>query len=105
MKGDFDAIVDHLTLSHVMKNKMEPGTTRISGLIKVLSSHSFNLYYIKWKYMILSGFLSRQKIDNSNPQEIILISFNMRTVLHDRYYKYWKYEDARQIFGTDQVPI
>ena len=36
--------------------------------------------------MILSDFLSRQKHDNSNPHEIILISFNMHCVLHDRYY-------------------
>ena len=36
--------------------------------------------------MILSYFLSRQKIDDSNPLEIIPISFTMRNVLHDRYY-------------------
>ena len=36
--------------------------------------------------MILSDFLSRQKIDDSNPHEIILISFNMREVLQERYY-------------------
>ena len=36
--------------------------------------------------MILSDFLSRQKIDNSNPHEIIPISFNMRNVLWNRYY-------------------
>ena len=26
---DFDAIVDHLALTHIIKNKMEPVTTRI----------------------------------------------------------------------------
>ena len=36
--------------------------------------------------MILSDFLSRQKIDDSNPHEIIPISFNTGNVLHDRYY-------------------
>ena len=36
--------------------------------------------------MILSDFLSRQKHDNSNPHEIIPISFNMQSILHDRYY-------------------
>ena len=36
--------------------------------------------------MILSDFLSRMKTDNSNPHEIIPISFNMRNVLHDMYY-------------------
>ena len=36
--------------------------------------------------MILSGFLSRQNVDASNPHEIIPISFNIRTVLQDKYY-------------------
>ena len=85
-KVNFDAIVDHLALTHIMKSKMEPAATRIKRLLEVLSSYSFNLYYIKEKDMILSDFLSRQKIDDSNPHKIIPISFNMRNVLHDRYY-------------------
>ena len=36
--------------------------------------------------MILSDFLSRQDVDDSNPHEIIPISFNLRTVLQDKYY-------------------
>ena len=36
--------------------------------------------------MILSDFLSRQKVDISNPHEVIPISFNMRNILHHRYY-------------------
>ena len=36
--------------------------------------------------MILSDFLSRQKHDNSNPHEVILISFNMHYLLHEKYY-------------------
>ena len=74
---DFDAIVDHLVLIFIIKCKAEPTTTRIQILLKVLSSYSFNLYYIKGKDMILSDFLSRQKHDDSNPHEIIPISFNM----------------------------
>ena len=35
----------------------------------------------------MSDFLSRQKIDINNTHEIIPISFNIRNVLHDRYYK------------------
>ena len=77
-KVDFDAIVDHLALAHIMKSKVEPATTRIKRLLEVLSSYSFNLYYINRKDMILSDFLSRQKNDNSNPHEIIPISFSMR---------------------------
>ena len=36
--------------------------------------------------MILSNFLSRQKVDDSDTNEIIPISFNIRSVLHDKYY-------------------
>ena len=44
---DFDAMVDHLAITHIMKSKMEPATNRIKRLLEVLSSYSFNLYYIK----------------------------------------------------------
>ena len=36
--------------------------------------------------MVLSDFLSRQDNDDSNPHEIIPISFNMYQVLHETYY-------------------
>ena len=55
---DFDAIVDHLTLTHIIKSKVELATTRIKRLLELISSHSFHLYYIKGKDMILSDFLS-----------------------------------------------
>ena len=32
---DFDAIVDHLALTHIIKSKMEPTTTRIKKAIRV----------------------------------------------------------------------
>ena len=44
------------------------------------------MYFIKEKDMILSDFRSRQKSDNSNPCEIISISFSIRTVLQNKYY-------------------
>ena len=85
-KVDFDAVVDHLAIMHIMRSKVEPATARIKRLLEVLSSYSFNLYYIKGKDMILSDFVSRQNVDDSNPHEIIPISFNLRTVLQDKYY-------------------
>ena len=85
-KVDFDAVVDHLAIKHIMKSKVEPATTRIKRLLEVLNSYSFRLYYIKGKDMILSDFLSRQNIDDSNLHEIIPISFNLRTVLQEKYY-------------------
>ena len=85
-KVDFDAVVDHLAIMHIVRSKVEPATTRIKRLLEVLSSYSFNLYYIKGKDMILSDFLLRQNVDDSNPHEIIPISFNLRMVLQDKYY-------------------
>ena len=35
---DFDAIVDHLALTHIIKSKMEPETTRIKRLLELISS-------------------------------------------------------------------
>ena len=55
---DFDAIVDHLALTHIIKSKMELATTRIKRLLELISSYSFYLYYMKGKDMILSDFLS-----------------------------------------------
>ena len=83
---DFDAMVDHLAIMHIMKSKMEPATNRIERLLEVLSSYSFNLYYIKGKDMILSDFLSRQIEDDSNPHKIIPISFNIREMLQENYH-------------------
>ena len=57
LKGvDFDDTVDHLALVHMLKSKAEPAATRIKRLLKVLSTYSFNLYYMKDKEMILSDF-------------------------------------------------
>ena len=80
---DFDAIVDHLALTHIIKSKAEPATTRIKRLLELISSYSFNLYYMKGKDMILSDFLSRQGNDDSDPSEIIPISFNAYNILEE----------------------
>ena len=85
-KVDFDAVVDHLAITQIMRSKVEPATNRIKRLLEVLSSYSFNLYYIKGKDMILSDFLSRQEGIEGDPKEIIPISFSLKSVLQDRYY-------------------
>ena len=90
MRVDFDAIVDHLTITYIIKSKAEPATTRIKRLLEPTSSYSFNLYYIKSKCVILSNFLSRQKHDDNNPNEIIHISFNIHNILPKRYYNIGK---------------
>ena len=41
---DFDAIIDHLALTHIIISKVEPATTRIKKIFEIISSYSFNLY-------------------------------------------------------------
>ena len=94
---DFDAVVDYLAIMHIMKSKMEPDTNRIKKLLDILSSYSFNLYYIKGKDMVLSDFLSRQIGDENNPYEIIPISFNIKEVLKGNYQDIVKYMYMAQI--------
>ena len=60
-KIDLDAVVDHLALTHIMRSRVEPATTRIKRLLEVLISYSFNLYYIKGKDMILSDFFQGRR--------------------------------------------
>ena len=92
----FDGIVDHVDLTHIIKSKVEPATTRIKRLLELTISYSFSLYYMNGKDMILSDSLSRHKIDNSNPHEIIHISFNMCQILDDNYY-------SEKIFNINKI--
>ena len=85
-KVEFGAIVDHLAITHIMRSKAEPATTRIKRLLELLCPYSFNLYYIKGKDMVLSDFLSRQKTDDSNPHKLILISFTPRSQVDNLFY-------------------
>ena len=41
---EFDAAVDHVAVTQIMKAKTEPATTRIMRLLDRLSAYSFNLY-------------------------------------------------------------
>ena len=99
---DFDAIVDHLALTHIIKSKMEPVTTRIKRLLELISSYSFNLYYMKGKDVVLSDSLLQQNNDDSNPNEIIPISFDMYTILEDNMNNFEKYNDN---FGNEKYLI
>ena len=44
---DFVTIVGHLALTHIIKSKTELATPRIKRLLELISSYSFNLYYMK----------------------------------------------------------
>ena len=86
-KVDFDVVVDHLAVTHIMRSKAECATTRIKRLLELLSPYSFNLYYIKGKDMVLSDFLSRQKTDDSDPHKLIPISFALRNQIDNYFYQ------------------
>ena len=59
----------------------------IQHQLELISSYSFNLYYMKGKDMILNDFLSRQTHVTSDPHKIIPISFNMYKALHEIHYR------------------
>ena len=102
-KVDFDAVVDHLAITQIMRSKVEPATNRIKRLLEVLSAYSFNLYYIKGKDMILSDFLSRQDPGEEDTKEIIPISFNMRSVLQDKCYNVNENEEKYMVQTRSQM--
>ena len=72
---EFDAAVDHVAVTQIMKAKTEPATTRIMRLLDRLSAYSFNLYYVKGRDMILADYLSRHRNKDLNSSELIPISF------------------------------
>ena len=72
---EFDAAVDHVAVTQIMKAKTEPATTRIMRLIDRLSAYSFNLYYVKGRDMILADYLSRHRNKDLDSSELIPISF------------------------------
>ena len=82
---DSDAVIDQLTITHIMKSKMEPATNIIKRFLEILSSYSFTLYCIKGKDMVLHDFLSRQIGGDSDLHEIIPISFNIKEILKENY--------------------
>ena len=84
---DFDAVVDHVAITHIMNSKAEPNTTRIKRLLELLSPYSFNLYYIKGKEKVLSDFLSRQKTGDSSPHKLIPIPFTLSSQADNQFYQ------------------
>ena len=104
-KVDFDAVVHHLAITQIMRSKVKPATNRIKRLLEVLNAYSFNLYYIKGKDMILSDFLSRQDPGDENTKEIIPISFNIKTVLQDKYYNVGENEEKYMVQTRSQMKV
>ena len=61
---DFDAIMTQLALTNIIKSKVEPAITLIKRLLEILSSYSFNLYYIIYFFILdLNKHLRTDKLD------------------------------------------
>ena len=69
-RADFDTIVDHLALTHIIKSKVEPATTRIKRLLELISSYSFNLYYMKGREKYLIQTCSQAKTSSTKLLEV-----------------------------------
>ena len=73
---EFDAAVDHVAVTQILKAKTETASNRIMRLLDRLSAYSFNLYYLKGKDMILADYLSRNSNeDDEDPADLIPVSF------------------------------
>ena len=72
---EFDAAVDHVAVTQILKAKTEPASNRIMRLLDCLSAYSFNLYYLKGKDMILADYLSRNHNEDEDPADLIPVSF------------------------------
>ena len=72
---EFDAAVDHVAVTQILKAKTEPASNRIMRLLDCLSAYSFNLYYLKGKDMILADYLSRHRNEDEDPSDLIPVSF------------------------------
>ena len=72
---EINVAVDHKAVVQIMKAKHPPCTDRVSVLLGKLLDKPFDLYYVKGKELILADFLSRIKMDKSDPSEVIPISF------------------------------
>ena len=74
-RREFDAAVDHVVVTQILKAKSEPASNRIMRLLDCLSAYSFNLYYLKGKDMILADYLSRHRNEDEDPADLIPVSF------------------------------
>ena len=73
---EFDAAVDHVAVTQILKAKTESASNRIMRLLDRLSAYSFNLYYLKGKDMILAVYMSRNRNeDDEDPADLIPVSF------------------------------
>ena len=79
---EFDAAVDHVAVTQILKAKTEPATTRIMRLLDGLAAYSFNPCYVKGRDMIVVDYLSHHQTKDSDTSELIPINFCPMTIYH-----------------------
>ena len=73
--AEVDVAMDHKAIVQILKSKELLATCQIGLLLGKLGPLPFNLYYVNGKDLILTDFLSRIKSDDSDPNEVLPISF------------------------------
>ena len=83
--NDFQACIDPISITNIVKAKTVPTSQRIVRLLDLLSKFKFSLFYVKGKDMIPADFLCRIAIDGGDPSEVIPISFYYLIILKDHF--------------------
>ena len=98
--------MDHLALTYITKSKTEPDSVTNKRLLEVISAFLNNLYDIKGKDIKLGNFLSRIKVDKSNPHDIIPVSFDLQEMLLGKVlYSYNVVITVGKVHGHDKLYI
>ena len=80
-KNEFDCVVDHQAIVHIMKSKEAPATDRIKKFLESLTNFNAMYYYLKGKDMLISDFLSRAQRNTPKQWEITPVGFDPRDFL------------------------
>ena len=82
-RNEFDCVVDHQAIVHIVKSKDPPATERIKKFLEELGNFNALYYYLKGKHMIISDFLSRMSHHENPSFDIVPVGFTPKEVLHD----------------------
>ena len=80
-KNEFDCVVDHQAIVHIMKSKDPPASDRIKRFLEELTNFNALYYYLKGKHMIISDFLSRVQWQTPTKWNVEHVGFDPKGVL------------------------
>ena len=83
-RNEFDCVVDHQAIVHIMKSKDPPATDRIKKFLEGLTNYNARYYYLKGKHMLISDFLSRMSRDPHPVWNIIPVGFTPKEILLEK---------------------